>query len=257
MEAAELRAALRGFIGTVEYHPHWSGMKLTDGVHFLAEEAEAYWLLDVIASWQPKALRDPALREFQLWELFVRTDRTATIVCSRDSEDVAFRQHIEEHGRIGCRAGNLGEVCHRAVQIERMAHEIDPEADDDRVLDSFEQDTRQLGAVDQKVVRPFDRDLMAGREGGDDLVQGDGGDDHAASGHGERRQPRRTGEELTRPTLHVGGDEQKLGAALIVEGGQALRPQARAPVEAVAVRAGLLDDVERQWDNISSWVNDV
>jgi hypothetical protein len=95
MEAAELRAALRGFIGTVEYHPHWSGMKLTDGVHFLAEEAEAYWLLDVIASWQPKALRDPALREFQLWELFVRTDRTATIVCSRDSEDVAFRQHIE------------------------------------------------------------------------------------------------------------------------------------------------------------------
>ena len=94
MEAIELRASLQNFVGTVEYHPHWSGMRYTDGVHFLAENAKAYWLLDVIASWQTKALRDPALREFQLWELFVKQDRTATVVCSRDSDDVAFRQEI-------------------------------------------------------------------------------------------------------------------------------------------------------------------
>lgn len=70
-------------------------MRFTDGVKFLADEAKAHWLLDVVASWQPKALRDPALQEFQLWELFVKPDRTATVVCSRDSEDVAFRQEIE------------------------------------------------------------------------------------------------------------------------------------------------------------------
>ncbi len=95
MEAAELRATLRSFTGTIEHHAHWSGMRFTDGVKFLVESAKAYWLLDLIASWQPKALRDSWLREFQLWELFVRADRTATIVCSRDSEDEAFRQEIE------------------------------------------------------------------------------------------------------------------------------------------------------------------
>lgn len=95
MEATELRASLRSFTGTTEYRRHWSGMRYTDGVQFLADKAEAYWLLDIIASWQPKALRDPWLREFQLWELFVKPDGTATVVCSRDSEDVAFRQQIE------------------------------------------------------------------------------------------------------------------------------------------------------------------
>ncbi len=94
-EAAELRAMLRSFTGTIEYHRHWSGMRYTDGVEFLVERAKAYWLLDLIASWQLKALHDPWLSEFQLWELFVRPDRTATAVCSRDSEDVAFRQEIK------------------------------------------------------------------------------------------------------------------------------------------------------------------
>lgn len=61
---------------------------------FLAESAETYWLIDLIASWQPIALRDAWLREFQLWELFVYDNRTAGAVCSRDSEDKAFCQRI-------------------------------------------------------------------------------------------------------------------------------------------------------------------
>lgn len=94
MDAAEIRSALPAFVGTTRYYRHWTGLRYTDGVKFLAEEAKAYWLLDTIASWQRKALRDPALREFQLWELFVTPDHAATFVCSRDSEDVAFRQKI-------------------------------------------------------------------------------------------------------------------------------------------------------------------
>lgn len=95
MEASELRAALQRFTGTTAYHVHWSGMRFTDGTQFLAETTRCYWLLDIIASWQPAALNDAWLCEFQLWELFVKPDRTATIVCSRDSEDEAFRQGIE------------------------------------------------------------------------------------------------------------------------------------------------------------------
>ena len=95
MEATAIRASLQQFTGTTQYFRHWSGMRFTDGVQFLAESAQAYWLIDVVASWQPEALRDSSLQEFQLWELFVKPDRTATIVCSRDSEDEAFRQEIE------------------------------------------------------------------------------------------------------------------------------------------------------------------
>ncbi|HEV7766386.1 MAG TPA: hypothetical protein VGQ76_15385 [Thermoanaerobaculia bacterium] len=95
MEATAIRAALPHFTGTTTYYQHWTGMRFTDGVHFLAENARAHWLIDVITSWQREALRDSALQEFQLWELFVRPDHTATIVCSRDSEDEAFRQEIE------------------------------------------------------------------------------------------------------------------------------------------------------------------
>jgi hypothetical protein len=94
MEATAIRASLQNFTGTTEYHRHWSGMRFTDGVRFLAEEAKAYWLLDLIASWQRDALEDRWLFEFQLWEVFVRPARTAVVVCSRDSEDEAFRQEI-------------------------------------------------------------------------------------------------------------------------------------------------------------------
>ena len=95
MEATELRSSLQSFIGTTQYHRHWSGMRFTDGVKFLADTANSYWLLDLIASWQQKALLDPALQEFQLWELHVRPDHTATVICSRDSDDEAFRQEIQ------------------------------------------------------------------------------------------------------------------------------------------------------------------
>lgn len=96
VEAAELRAALRSFTGTEEYHAHWSRARVfTDGVKFLADAAGAYWLIDLIASWQRVALQDGWLREFQLWELHVREDRSALVVCSRDSEGVAFTQEVE------------------------------------------------------------------------------------------------------------------------------------------------------------------
>ena len=46
-------------------------MLLTDGVAYLCKNAECYWLLDVIASYQPKQLRKC---EFQYWTLTVATE---------------------------------------------------------------------------------------------------------------------------------------------------------------------------------------
>lgn len=74
-----------------DIHEHRSGLGFTDGVKVLLEGANAAWFLNVIAILQGRTLCDPWLREFQLWELFRQADRQVVIVCSFDSEDVAFR----------------------------------------------------------------------------------------------------------------------------------------------------------------------
>jgi len=91
MDQNALRAELRQFTGSTEFYRHFTNaIVYTEGVKFLAERARVYWLIDLIASMQPRALRDRALREFQLWELCINEGR-AVLVCLRDSEDEAFR----------------------------------------------------------------------------------------------------------------------------------------------------------------------
>ncbi len=67
----ELESNLAGFTGTESYtrmkYP-WANLLLTDGVAYLCENAKCYWLLDVIASYQPNQLRKC---EFQVWTLTV------------------------------------------------------------------------------------------------------------------------------------------------------------------------------------------
>ncbi len=43
---------LNQFTGTECYYAYLVGLKLTDGVKFMADKAGAYWLLDIIASYQ-------------------------------------------------------------------------------------------------------------------------------------------------------------------------------------------------------------
>lgn len=94
-QARAIEYLLGHFTATENYYRQWTGAFVyTDGVRFLAEMAGAYWLIDLIASWQPKARADPALHDFQLWELRVSSTR-ATVTCSRDAGDEAFRQEIE------------------------------------------------------------------------------------------------------------------------------------------------------------------
>ena len=91
MEQNALRAELRQFTGSEEFYRHFTNVIIyTEGVKFLAQRARLYWLIDLIASLQPRALRDRALREFQLWELRIANGKAA-LVCLRDSDDEAFR----------------------------------------------------------------------------------------------------------------------------------------------------------------------
>jgi hypothetical protein len=94
-EANALYAELNRFTGRTALHRHWlPRFHYTEGVRFLAERARCYWLIDLIAILQLRAGKDAWLRQFQLWELFVKDGR-GVLVCSRDSDDVAFREFIE------------------------------------------------------------------------------------------------------------------------------------------------------------------
>ena len=88
----QLLADLRQFTGTTQWH-RWSNLTdliCTDGVKYLAEEAGAYWLLDVIASHQnAPALRDSQrLQQLQIWQLTVKADKSCRLTCVED-DDVA------------------------------------------------------------------------------------------------------------------------------------------------------------------------
>ena len=94
-EIGEIRNSLEQFTGSELFHTHWlRRFVYTDGVEYLAEKCGAYWLLDAIASWQPEAMKDGALREFQFWRLAVKPDHTAVLYCERDTNNVAFKQNI-------------------------------------------------------------------------------------------------------------------------------------------------------------------
>lgn len=93
------------FTGTECYH-RWSRlfprMVLSDGAKFVADNggtSGAYWLMDAIASHQPKALKDERLREIQFWKLTVTEKdgrKSAVLTCRADSgETPAITQRIE------------------------------------------------------------------------------------------------------------------------------------------------------------------
>lgn len=69
LTAAELAAGLQFFSGSESFYVHAlnRAYRYTDGVHFLAENAGAYWLIDAVVAWQ----HDPAVRRegFQVWKL--------------------------------------------------------------------------------------------------------------------------------------------------------------------------------------------
>jgi len=73
MSADELEKNLSMFTGTEQYHRlSYLPLLATDGVAYLMENAEAFWLFDAIASYQPKLKKE----EFQVW--FLEKNKTGS-----------------------------------------------------------------------------------------------------------------------------------------------------------------------------------
>jgi hypothetical protein len=93
----QLEANLPHFTGTESYtnlrYP-WlkSRFLLTDGTKYLAETAQAFWLMDAIASHQ--ATRKVAAEPFQVWKLTLNEKQQAKLVCTDGNEHILAQQDI-------------------------------------------------------------------------------------------------------------------------------------------------------------------
>jgi hypothetical protein len=85
---------LNQFTGSTILYKHWLGLKYTEGIKYLADSANCYWLLDAIASHQTKQfLSNPKLREFQIWHLQVK-ENSGILICEWDTNQEVLRQDI-------------------------------------------------------------------------------------------------------------------------------------------------------------------
>lgn len=88
---------LSNFTGTENYYSNKRyPFVYTDGIKYLAENGEAYWLLDAIASWQgePIIKDDQDLNRIQFWKLKINPDQSAILICERDQDDIVITQKI-------------------------------------------------------------------------------------------------------------------------------------------------------------------
>ena len=94
-KALAIKNSLAQFTGTESYHKFsiLSKLVITDGVKYLCDKASAYWLMDLIASYQSKCQKDEMLRDMQFWTITVNGSQ-AVVKCERDTNDVAFSQKI-------------------------------------------------------------------------------------------------------------------------------------------------------------------
>jgi hypothetical protein len=91
-QSARLKAELSAFIGTEQWQRHAlnRNLLLTDGVCYFAEQAGAWWLLDIVAT---EIFRIQATHPFLLITLDVR-EGEADIRASDGNDVVLFKRHI-------------------------------------------------------------------------------------------------------------------------------------------------------------------
>ena len=86
---------LRQFTGSESFYRHWCNRAFiyTEGVHYVAEQGGAYWLIDEIAltiRHEPQVARE----RFQHWTLTVAEDHTATLDCDDGNRREVFRKAL-------------------------------------------------------------------------------------------------------------------------------------------------------------------
>ena len=81
IEITDLNNQFKDFYGTENYYKHWKGV-FTDGIKAMADQFKAYWLIDVVFSYQDKKI---SLVPFQIWEI-TSTGEKATVEMKEDTD---------------------------------------------------------------------------------------------------------------------------------------------------------------------------
>ena len=88
-----LNEEFAGYTGTEKYYKHWCpGIVYTDGVKAVADKFKAYWLLDVVASYQP--YKHVHSENFQLWEICTDNKKAVVTMKADDDKPVIIKQEI-------------------------------------------------------------------------------------------------------------------------------------------------------------------
>jgi hypothetical protein len=90
---SEIINELNQFCGTEHYYRHLFGIVYTDGVKFLAEECQCYWLIDLVASYQSDS--KVKLEEFQVYKLTVNVDHSAVVEITDGNYNIIQTQDLE------------------------------------------------------------------------------------------------------------------------------------------------------------------
>jgi len=80
-EMTDLNNQFKDFYGTENYYKHFGGV-FTDGIKEMAERFKAYWLIDVVFSYQGKKIKSIP---FQVWEI-TSTGEKATVEMKEDTD---------------------------------------------------------------------------------------------------------------------------------------------------------------------------
>jgi hypothetical protein len=94
MTPEELQSQLSAFYGSENLYHRSTPILIyyTDGIKWLQENANCYWLIDLIASYQTTAFKQANDRQF--WKLVV-TDNSAVITCDDGDGNISVTQPIE------------------------------------------------------------------------------------------------------------------------------------------------------------------
>jgi hypothetical protein len=93
MTPEQIKSELNHFTGTEHYYKHPFGILFTDGVKFLAEECQSYWLIDLVASYQ---VEESVMKEpFQVFKLTVNKDHSAKVEISDGNDNILHLQIID------------------------------------------------------------------------------------------------------------------------------------------------------------------
>ena len=90
------QADLARFQGTENHYQQWlQRFNYTDGVKYLADTAQAHWLIDAIVSYQldARVQTDEMLQHFQTWQLSVQ-ENSGILTLLRDTNDPVLTQEI-------------------------------------------------------------------------------------------------------------------------------------------------------------------